>query len=82
MNDEPRRVVIGMLPPAGGDVVYVGEEDPIAAAVRQAEAELDRQRGEAAAAARRTVQVNRKWLLGVLRDLIARIEADERLGPP
>lgn len=81
MNDEPRRVIIGQLPPPGGDVVYVGEEDPIAAAVRQAEAELDRQRWEEAAAARATIRVDRAWLLSVLRDLISRIEHDEELGP-
>jgi hypothetical protein len=82
VNDTPRRVVIGQLPPAGGDVVYVGEEDPIAAAVRQASDELDRRREEAKRIARATIRVDRAWLLSVLRDLISRVEADEKLGPP
>ena len=44
MNDEPtpRQVFVGLLPTAGA--LYVGGEDPVAAMIVAAGAELDRQR--------------------------------------
>ena len=80
MNDTPHRVIIGALPPAGGDVVFVGEEDPVRRAMRQAGAELDRQRAEEERAARAVIRVDKQWLLSVMRDLISRIERDHALA--
>ena len=47
MTDAPRRIIVGLLP-SGGAVTYVaeGEVDPVAIAIREAGAELDRQRAE------------------------------------
>ena len=46
MTDAPRRIVVGLLP-TGGSVMYAsGSEDPVAIAIREAGAELDRQRAE------------------------------------
>lgn len=43
MTNEPRRVTI-LLPAAGSNVIYTGGEDPVAVMIREAGAELDRQR--------------------------------------
>ena len=52
MTDTPRRtIIVGLLPSA--DAVYVAEgaEDPVAIMIREASAELDRQRDAAERAA-------------------------------
>lgn len=80
MSNEPttRRVIIGALPPAGGDVVFVGEEDPVRRAMRQAEAELDRQREERERAAAQTIVVNREFFNQVVHELDRALEAERR----
>ena len=47
---EPRRIFVGLLPSAGSVVYAPGGEDPVAVLVREAGAELDRQRAEEARA--------------------------------
>jgi hypothetical protein len=42
--NEPRRIIVGLLPTAGATYVGEGQEDPVAVMIREAGAELDRQR--------------------------------------
>ncbi len=45
MGDEPRRIVVGMLP-SGGEI-FIDGPDPIAIMLREANARLDAERAEA-----------------------------------
>lgn len=77
MNDEPRKVLIGTFPSGLGAVASfsdIGQR-----LVAEAEAKLDAERAEREErerVARRTVRVDRAWLLSILREMIARVEQD------
>ena len=80
MNDEPRKVIIGMFPAGSEIVAFTDVEGEL---VREAARKLDAERlldEERARQARERVTVDRAWLLSVLRDLIARIEHDHALA--
>lgn len=58
--NEPRRIIVGVLPTSGQVYVREGEEDPVAIAIREAGAELDRQRdAEARALAAKAADIAR-----------------------
>ena len=61
-------------------MLYTGAEDPVRRAMRQAEAELNRQHAEAARLARSRITVDRAWLLEVLRDLILFMESHRKVA--
>lgn len=58
--NEPRRVIVGLLPTSGVTYVREGAEDPVAIMIREAGAELDRQRAaEARALAAKVADIER-----------------------
>lgn len=78
MNDEPKRVLVAVLPSGVGQVASfsdMGER-----LVADAERRLDQEKAEAERRARETIVVNRAWLLATLRDLISRVEHDHALA--
>lgn len=77
MNDEPRRVIVGSF---SGGLSHVTLSREILEAAEAKLAEAAAARAERERAERATIHVDKAWLLGVLRDLISRIERDHTLA--
>ena len=77
VNDEPRRVIVGSF---SGGLSHVTLSREILEAAEAKLTEAAAERAERERAERATIRVDKAWLLGVLRDLIARIEHDHTLA--